>query len=482
MASFRRSAMHMNHMLLAAGLLGSVPAYAQAPAVGGTPLATATTAGTVPSLGGPGGAAQLGSDGSITVRLSLASPAAASGAANIVQTTSRTAQSIYSGLVPPTYFTFDGYRSSVVAPLGSTATNTDGFGFYVSNQAVSNGQGGNAVGLFGAITCEVDGCSSWGLNPTLIDNSVNGGAVGSGTGRKLIGAEFDVTATQTGTIIQGISLNGSSTVNPAGADGFSCGSLGGPAIWTHCFVVPDGVAATGLYLGSVQAGGTANSPSAPILLTSYDSGGASKQIRLQASGGVLNVSSPSLANYFALMPAGTGTTPTISAQGTDTNVNLGLTAKGTGTLNVNSPMIASSYAAISGFLNVGGFLVLQNNTTAVPGLQLGTAFSVNQSGGGAETDFWNSFATASTSFKFNQVTGSGAFSNLFSLSATVNASAEPLKLASYTVSALPTCNATYQDALASVSDATAPSYRGALTGGGAVRTPVYCDGTNWTAH
>jgi hypothetical protein len=30
--------MHMNHMLLAAGLLGSVPAYAQAPAVGGVPV------------------------------------------------------------------------------------------------------------------------------------------------------------------------------------------------------------------------------------------------------------------------------------------------------------------------------------------------------------------------------------------------------------------------------------------------------------
>lgn len=63
-----------------------------------------------------------------------------------------------------------------------------------------------------------------------------------------------------------------------------------------------------------------------------------------------------------------------------------------------------------------------------------------------------------------------------------SAAAGPLKLATYTVAGLPACNATYQDHMAIATDVNAPTYRGALTGGGTVRTPVFCDGTSWTAH
>lgn len=58
----------------------------------------------------------------------------------------------------------------------------------------------------------------------------------------------------------------------------------------------------------------------------------------------------------------------------------------------------------------------------------------------------------------------------------------PIQLATATVAALPTCNATYQDTMMVATDTAAPTYRGALTGGGTVRTPVYCDGASWTAH
>lgn len=51
-----------------------------------------------------------------------------------------------------------------------------------------------------------------------------------------------------------------------------------------------------------------------------------------------------------------------------------------------------------------------------------------------------------------------------------------------TVATLPTCNGTTTHSMASVSDATAPTYNAALTGGGAVQIPVYCNGTAWTAH
>jgi hypothetical protein len=51
-----------------------------------------------------------------------------------------------------------------------------------------------------------------------------------------------------------------------------------------------------------------------------------------------------------------------------------------------------------------------------------------------------------------------------------------------TVAGLPTCNSTQSDAWRIVTDATAPTYNATLTGGGAVRVPVYCNGANWTSH
>ena len=47
---------------------------------------------------------------------------------------------------------------------------------------------------------------------------------------------------------------------------------------------------------------------------------------------------------------------------------------------------------------------------------------------------------------------------------------------------LPTCNAAHKGFLALVSDATAPTYNGALTGGGAVQALVLCSGAAWLTH
>jgi hypothetical protein len=52
----------------------------------------------------------------------------------------------------------------------------------------------------------------------------------------------------------------------------------------------------------------------------------------------------------------------------------------------------------------------------------------------------------------------------------------------YTVATLPTCNTTNRDGIAVVTDATAPTYRGALTGGGTARALAYCDGASWMSH
>lgn len=57
--------------------------------------------------------------------------------------------------------------------------------------------------------------------------------------------------------------------------------------------------------------------------------------------------------------------------------------------------------------------------------------------------------------------------------------ANVLKLKAYTVATLP---AGAVGDMAYVTDATAPTYNGTLTGGGAVKIPVFYDGTAWKAH
>jgi hypothetical protein len=55
-------------------------------------------------------------------------------------------------------------------------------------------------------------------------------------------------------------------------------------------------------------------------------------------------------------------------------------------------------------------------------------------------------------------------------------------LAPFTVATLPTCNTAAQGVTFGVTDATAPTYLGTLTGGGAVYAPAVCNGTAWVSY
>lgn len=55
-------------------------------------------------------------------------------------------------------------------------------------------------------------------------------------------------------------------------------------------------------------------------------------------------------------------------------------------------------------------------------------------------------------------------------------------LSSFTVATLPTCNASYVKSTVLVTDASAPTYNGTLTGGGGSVVTAICDGVNWKAH
>ena len=59
---------------------------------------------------------------------------------------------------------------------------------------------------------------------------------------------------------------------------------------------------------------------------------------------------------------------------------------------------------------------------------------------------------------------------------------QPVKLPVYVVATLPECTRELDQAMASVTDAVAPTYNGALRGGGSSHIPVFCNGVAWTAH
>jgi hypothetical protein len=72
--------------------------------------------------------------------------------------------------------------------------------------------------------------------------------------------------------------------------------------------------------------------------------------------------------------------------------------------------------------------------------------------------------------------GSGNWNGFFT------AKQDWIGLSPMTVETLPACGASNQYYSAVVTDATSPTYLGALTGAGAVVVPVFCNGTIWVAH
>ena len=57
-----------------------------------------------------------------------------------------------------------------------------------------------------------------------------------------------------------------------------------------------------------------------------------------------------------------------------------------------------------------------------------------------------------------------------------------IQLATTTAAPLPTCNGAAEGTWYGVTDASAPAWNTAVSGGGSVHMPVYCNGTNWIAH
>jgi hypothetical protein len=98
----------------------------------------------------------------------------------------------------------------------------------------------------------------------------------------------------------------------------------------------------GTYIPFVQMTG------GPTLLFGLPSNNAVETLKIRDSSGANAVTVdavPSTVNYAALVPAATGTGPALAARGTDTNVNLTLTPKGTGQVRSGGPVFLANVTA-----------------------------------------------------------------------------------------------------------------------------------------
>ena len=187
-------------------------------------------------------------------------------------------------------------------------------------------------------------------------------------------------------------------------------------------------------------------------------------------------------NYVQVTGGVTGNpgTVTMSAQGSDANVNLALTPKGTGGVGIGTSNptarldIAPSTGAPQIFVRgIGSSDVLIKTVTTLGAYSFGT-------GVGTTTNCWNIYDNNASAERF-RISGSGGVS----IGSTTDPGAGSLlvsgvvKLKVFTVATLPAASPSGIGSKAFVSDALAPVFGSTVVTGGAVAVPVYSDGTNW---
>lgn len=284
----------------------------------------------------------------LTILDPLSAKPAASYGSLTVQNAATGAADILAPQQPPGWFTVDGIRSVIDVPANAKATTTSAFGYYVRNAAPERATG--ATGLYGTTVCVADDSACWGLNPTVIDAPANG-TVTNGRGRKLIGAEFDISVTSPNTVVSGVNVTGSSIAQPAGADAFQVGDLwaSNPGVnrWTHGLTIGAATSRIGVLHGAEGLSG-ALVGSIPDYWDYRDAAGVVHSVVVQGTGlGGLNVGGTALPNGLTLQPGDAGAPATLVAFGRDADVDLDLRAQGAGSVVTASRLAANGglYAA-----------------------------------------------------------------------------------------------------------------------------------------
>lgn len=351
--------------------------------------------------------------GRMQMRVPATLPHSGDYGALVVQNSAVTASEIISPQMPPGHYKGENIRSVMVVPDGTTTGTNSAFGYYVRNDSDAD-----AVGVFGTTVCNKNHASCWAENPTVSDHTTNGVDTSAfNFGRALVGSELDVQVTSRDTTVSGYNCTGSSGIQPKAATCFQVGHMlaANPARgikWTYGLTVDNATSQVAMLVGADAVSGSAIG-SMPMRFNIFDAAGVAQAVQVQATGlGGLNVTRTGWANGITLTSATAGAAPALQANGTDANVNLALSAKGTGQVVAQSPATFNGAATFA------------NRLVAV----------------------------------------------------------QPIELPVYTVAKLPTCNGAARGKYAAVSDAASPAYNAALTGGGSVSVPAYCNGSAWTAH
>lgn len=256
-------------------------------------------------------------------------------AKQVIQNSDRTARSIYSGKMVPRDYNFYGVTRSVLnLQPGSTVQHAAAIDAYIFN---GSPQGSapterNAVGLFVAGVNAVDRSATWAINTALNDAEINGAA--RLRGRKIIGweADFEVNGAST---VQGTAMIIQGAGTPDNANAFQIGrGVGATAKWTNGYIVDDGAANYGLQIGANAARG-ANIAGMPSRFSYRNGSAARQQMELTAVNGAFDIGSTEFADRVSVRTGNNNVG--MAAAGANTNVNLKLAPKGTGTIRlVNS--------------------------------------------------------------------------------------------------------------------------------------------------
>lgn len=377
-------------------------------------------------------------------------------------------KSIYWDISPSAYFTGTGTGANgsfpraasniSMLPLGpfiqsqSTAVSTPGnsTAAFVAESIQPAGVNGGTVGVYGAATSSNNLSNSdiWGANFLVSANA--------GAGRGVWGAEIDVNANSSATGVRyyGVDVTGIGSVNP---DVGVIVERADSSIWQVGERLTNSSLALDIPASSVLTSGIAiGSPSAitNTLITSKQLINNGDNIVLQ------RFTDTSPTGYFLRGVNSTNST------------NLFL-------IDVNGNAAVQNMVAMDGLTVSGG---LTQNTTANSDTEYGSTTAANtpyydwhSSGNNIDYDSRIIASGGSATVGTGTLDFIDALTQFTSIQASVT-----IQPGIYTVSTLPAAGTKGREAV--VTDATAPTYLGTLTGGGTVVTPVMDNGSAWVSY
>lgn len=182
-------------------------------------------------------------------------------------------------------------QSLLTIQAGTTLTNIAGYGSYIVNNADSTSGNGNGVSFYSVGIANANNASQWGVNSVLSDSLVLG-AVTTGTGKVLFGAEYDFNVTSSGTTVIGSDMTGASSARPLASFAYRVRPLQVTTTptkfpWDYGLITQDAAAVVGVQLGTSALGNS--TPSQTINLRGRDVGGVihDAQISANLNGGIV---------------------------------------------------------------------------------------------------------------------------------------------------------------------------------------------------